>query len=406
MSSTYDVVVVGAGAGGLAAASSLLKRNKNIRIAVVDPSETHDYQPGWTMVGGGIFSQESTRRSMQTVIPSGVAWIRNSVTTFIPETNSIELDNGEQLKYAQLIVAAGLKLDFAAIPGLEQTLGKNGVTSNYRYDLAPYTWDLVQNLKSGHAIFTQPPMPIKCAGAPQKAMYLSGDHWFRTGVLKNINIEFCTSTPGLFGVADYVPALMEYVEKYRAVLNFQHTLISVDGTSKTATFRDAEGNEVIKEFDLLHVCPPQTAPDFIKTSPLADDNGWLEVDQHTLQHTRYDNIWGLGDCTNTPNAKTAAAARAQAPIVAMNVIAALGLGAQKAQYNGYGSCPLTVERGKIVLAEFGYGGKIIPSLPTALLNGKRPTRAAWLLKAVMLPWIYWNAMLKGREWLVKTEAQV
>lgn len=406
MSSTYDVVVVGAGAGGLAAASSLLKRNKNIRIAVVDPSETHDYQPGWTMVGGGIFSQESTRRSMQTVIPSGVAWIRNSVTTFIPETNSIELDNGEQLKYAQLIVAAGLKLDFAAIPGLEQTLGKNGVTSNYRYDLAPYTWDLVQNLKSGHAIFTQPPMPIKCAGAPQKAMYLSGDHWFRTGVLKNINIEFCTSTPGLFGVADYVPALMEYVEKYCAVLNFQHTLISVDGTSKTATFRDAEGNEVIKEFDLLHVCPPQTAPDFIKTSPLADDNGWLEVDQHTLQHTRYDNIWGLGDCTNTPNAKTAAAARAQAPIVAMNVIAALGLGAQKAQYNGYGSCPLTVERGKIVLAEFGYGGKIIPSLPTALLNGKRPTRAAWLLKAVMLPWIYWNAMLKGREWLVKTEAQV
>lgn len=406
MSSTYDVVVVGAGAGGLAAASSLLKRNKNIRIAVVDPSETHDYQPGWTMVGGGIFSQESTRRSMQTVIPSGVAWIRNSVTTFIPETNSIELDNGEQLKYAQLIVAAGLKLDFAAIPGLEQTLGKNGVTSNYRYDLAPYTWDLVQNLKSGHAIFTQPPMPIKCAGAPQKAMYLSGDHWFRTGVLKNINIEFCTSTPGLFGVADYVPALMEYVEKYRAVLNFQHTLISVDGSSKTATFRDAEGNEVIKEFDLLHVCPPQTAPDFIKTSPLADDNGWLEVDQHTLQHTRYDNIWGLGDCTNTPNAKTAAAARAQAPIVAMNVIAALGLGAQKAQYNGYGSCPLTVERGKIVLAEFGYGGKIIPSLPTALLNGKRPTRAAWLLKAVMLPWIYWNAMLKGREWLVKTEAQV
>ena len=405
MSSTYDVVVVGAGAGGLAAASSLLKRSKHIRVAVVDPSETHDYQPGWTMVGGGIFEQKSTRRPMHSLIPAGVSWIRNSVTTFFPETNCVELDNGERLTYSQLVVAAGLKLDFAAIPGLEETLGKNGVTSNYRYDLAPYTWDLVQNLKSGHAIFTQPPMPIKCAGAPQKAMYLSGDHWFRTGVLGNINIEFCTSTPGLFGVADYVPALMEYVEKYRAVLNFQHTLISVDGTSKTATFRDPEGSEVVKQFDLLHVCPPQTAPDFIKASPLADDNGWLEVDQHTLQHTRYDNIWGLGDCTNTPNAKTAAAARAQAPIVAMNVIAALGLGAQKAQYNGYGSCPLTVERGKIVLAEFGYGGKIIPSLPTALLNGKRPTRAAWLLKAVMLPWIYWNAMLKGREWLVKTEAQ-
>ena len=237
-------------------------------------------------------------------------------------------------------------------------------------------------------------------------MYLSGDHWFRTGALQDINIEFCTSTPGLFGVADYVPALMQYVEKYRAKLNFQHTLTAVDGASKTATFSDSEGNEVVKQFDLLHVCPPQKAPEFIAASPLTDESGWLQVDQHTLQHTRYDNIWGLGDCTNTPNAKTAAAARAQAPIVAMNVIAALGLGTKKAQYNGYGSCPLTVERGKIVLAEFGYGGKIIPSLPTALLNGKRPTRAAWFLKAVMLPWIYWNAMLKGREWLIKTEAQV
>ena len=405
MSSIYDVVVVGAGAGGLAAASSLLKRSKNIRVAVVDPSETHDYQPGWTMVGGGIFDQKSTRRSMHSLIPAGVNWIRKSVTSFIPETNSVELDNGERLTYSQLVVAAGLKLDFSAIPGLEETLGQNGVTSNYRYDLAPYTWDLVKDLKSGNAIFTQPPMPIKCAGAPQKAMYLSGDHWFRTGALQNINIEFCTSTPGLFGVADYVPALMEYVEKYRAKLNFQHTLISVDGKNKTATFVDADGSEVIKSFDLLHVCPPQTAPDFIKASPLADSAGWLEVDQHTLQHCRYDNVWGLGDCTNTPNAKTAAAARAQAPIVAINIIAALGLGTQRAQYNGYGSCPLTVERGKIVLAEFGYGGKIIPSLPTGLLNGKRPTRAAWFLKAVMLPWIYWNAMLKGREWLVKTEAR-
>ncbi len=406
MDSSYDVVIVGAGAGGLAATSSLRKRNKNIRIAVVDPSETHDYQPGWTMVGGGIFDQQSTRRSMHSLIPSGVTWVRSAVTTFIPEASSIELDNGDRLSYSQLVVAAGLKLDFAAIPGLEETLGKNGVTSNYRYDLAPYTWDLVKNLKNGQAIFTQPPMPIKCAGAPQKAMYLSGDHWFRTGALQNINIEFCTSTPGLFGVADYVPALMQYVEKYRAKLNFQHTLTAVDGASKTATFTDSEGNEVVKQFDLLHVCPPQKAPEFIAASPLADESGWLQVDQHTLQHTRFDNIWGLGDCTNTPNAKTAAAARAQAPIVAMNVIAALGLGTQKAQYNGYGSCPLTVERGKIVLAEFGYGGKIIPSLPTALLNGKRPTRAAWFLKAVMLPWIYWNAMLKGREWLIKTEAQV
>ena len=297
----------------------------------------------------------------------------------------------------------GASLDFDAVEGLSDTLGKNGVTSNYRYDLAPYTWELVKNLNSGDAIFTQPPMPIKCAGAPQKAMYLSGDHWFKQGRINNINVQFCTSTPGLFGVAEYVPALMEYVEKYQATLNFQHTLTSVDGEKKLATFVDSDGNKVFKRFDMLHVCPPQRAHDFIADSSLSDDAGWLDVDQHSLQHTRHSNVWGLGDCTNSPNAKTAAAARAQAPVVAMNVLAELGLSSGKAAYNGYGSCPLTVERGKIVLAEFGYGGKIIPSLPTKLLNGKRPTRAAWFLKAIMLPWIYWNGMLKGREWLVKIE---
>jgi len=405
LNSIFDVVIVGAGAGGIAAAASLLKRQRGLKVALIDPSETHDYQPGWTMVGGGIFSQASTRRQMSTLIPRHATWIQQAVKGFIPESNTVALDDGQHVTYSQLIVAAGLKLDFDAVQGLSETLGKNGVTSNYRYDLAPYTWELVKNLNSGDAIFTQPPMPIKCAGAPQKAMYLSGDHWFKQGRINNINVQFCTSTPGLFGVAEYVPALMEYVEKYQATLNFQHTLTSVDGENKLATFVDSDGNKVVKRFDMLHVCPPQRAQDFVADSSLSDDAGWLDVDQHSLQHTRHSNVWGLGDCTNSPNAKTAAAARAQAPIVAMNVLAELGLSSEKAAYNGYGSCPLTVERGKIVLAEFGYGGKIIPSLPTSLLNGKRATRAAWFLKAIMLPWIYWNGMLKGREWLVKIEPQ-
>ena len=156
-------------------------------------------------------------------------------------------------------------------------------------------------------------------------------------------------------------------------------------------------------FDLLHVCPPQCAPSFVSESALADESGWVDVDQATLQHKRFDNIWSCGDVMNAPNAKTAAAARAQAPVVAENLLAHRSAQPAALLYNGYGSCPLTVERGKIVLAEFGYGGKLLPSFPRAVLNGQKATRFAWHLKADVLPWIYWNAMLKGREWMLKNE---
>lgn len=395
----YDVVVVGAGAAGIATAASLLNRQRDLSIAFVDAAEMHYYQPGWTMVGGGIFQAPSTGRSMASVIPRGTTWIKQNVSEFDPDNNAVTLDNGERIHYQQLVVAPGLKLNWEGVEGLAENLGRNGVTSNYSFQTAPYTWELVQNLQSGNALFTQPAMPIKCAGAPQKAMYLSGDYWHRQGRLGGINIEFCTTTPGLFGVAAYVPALMEYVERYGAQLNFETTLTKIDGERKVATFKTAAG-EIEKPFDMIHVCPPQCAPDFIRQSPLADQAGWVDVDQETLQHKRYSNIWSCGDAMNAPNAKTAAAARAQAPVVAHNLLAARAQGGREALYNGYGSCPLTVERGKIVLAEFGYGGALLPSFPKAILNGLRPTRLAWHLKADLLPWIYWNAMLKGREWMV------
>ncbi len=403
----FDVVIVGAGAGGISVAASLKSRNSNLSVAIIDPADIHYYQPGWTMVGGGIFDAQDTAKTMGSLIPRGVKWIKAAVAAFEPENNAVILDGCRVVKYDRLVVCPGLKLDWGAIEGLEETLGRNGVTSNYRYDLAPYTWQLVQELKEGRALFTQPPMPIKCAGAPQKAMYLSGDAWSRNGALNGIDIQFMNAGGVLFGVKDYVPALMDYVEKYDATLNFFHNLVSVDGLAKKATFKvakpDTDATEVTVDFDMMHVCPPQTAPDFIRVSPLADAAGWVDVDQATLRHKSYDNIWSLGDVMNAPNAKTAAAARKQAPTVAENIMADIAGRSSVAQYDGYGSCPLTVERGKIVLAEFGYGGVLKPSFPKMLLDGTKPTRAAWFLKEKMLPPIYWKAMLRGKEWLAKPE---
>jgi sulfide:quinone oxidoreductase len=403
----HDIVIVGAGAAGIAAASSLLARNERLDIAVIDPADTHYYQPGWTMVGGGIFRPETTARAMAAVLPHKVHWIKASVATFDPDNHAVVLEDCRVIHYRKLIVCPGLKLDWGAIDGLAETLGRNGVTSNYRYDLAPYTWQLVQEMKRGRAIFTQPPMPIKCAGAPQKAMYLSSDYWERSGLLQDIQVQMFNPGAVLFGVADYVPALMEYVERYGIGLNFGYNLTAIDGPGKVATFRrvlpDGTVESVTRDFEMIHVVPPQKAPDFIRVSPLADQAGWVDVDQNTLRHKKFADVFALGDVINAPNAKTAAALRKQAPVVAHNVLASLGMARGQASYDGYGSCPLTVARGKIVLAEFLYGGKVAPSFPAWLINGKRPSRLAWLLKERVLPPLYWRAMLKGREWLAKPE---
>ena len=412
---THQVVIIGGGAAGIAVAASLLARSPQLDIAIIDPADIHYYQPGWTMVGGGVFDASVTARTMASVLPRGVHWIKSAVAAFEPERDAVILDGCRVVKYKQLVVCAGLKLDWHGIEGLSETLGLNGVTSNYRYDLAPYTWRLVQQIgrerRDAKALFTQPPMPIKCAGAPQKAMYLSADHWRRTGVLGSVDIQFCNAGAVLFGVADYVPALMEYVKAYNIGLNFGQTLLSVDGPARKATFSktNADGSKelITRDFDMIHVVPPQKSPDFIRVSPLADAAGWIDVDPATLRHQTYPNIFGLGDAGNTPNAKTAAAARKQAPVVAHNLLAALGAPGDavrcEAHYDGYGSCPLTVERGKIVLAEFTYGGKLAPSFPTWLVDGTRPSRLAWYLKERILPPLYWEGMLKGREWMAQPE---
>lgn len=397
-----DIVVIGGGSAGIGLLASLLKRDPHLNITLIEPSDYHCYQPAWTLVGGGAYDVKKTRRPLADVLPNGVTWVQAAVTELLPEAQTLVLDSGQRVTWNNLIVCPGLRLAWEKVEGLQDTLGQNGVTSNYSYEHAAYTWQLVQQLKGGKAIFTQPAMPIKCAGAPQKAMYLSCDHWLKQGHLKNIDVEFDLAGAALFGVATFVPPLMKYVEKYRARLAFNSNLVKVDGPARKAWFevKDAAGTLTVEEksFDLLHVVPPQVSPDFIRQSPLADAAGWCEVNPHSLQHLRYPHVFGLGDVCGTTNAKTAAAVRKQIVVVAENLLALRKQAPLPLKYDGYGSCPLTVEKGKVVLAEFGYGGKLLPTFP---LDPTRARRSMWFLKATLLPWFYWNGMLKGREWLTR-----
>lgn len=403
---SFDVVIVGGGAAGIGVAANLLRRAPAMRVAIIEPSARHYYQPAWTLVGGGVFDYARTERAEARLIPQGAEWIKAAAAEFEPDGNSVTLEDDRKVSYRTLVVCPGIKLDWDAVEGLRNTLGQNGVTSNYQPGLSPYTWSLVKTMREGRAIFTQPPLPFKCTGAPQKAMYLACSYWELQATLGGINVEFNTAGEVLFGVPDFVPPLMEYVKRYNAKLCFSSNLTKVDGPAKKAWFEisDKDGNKTIEEktFDMLHVCPPQTSPDFIRVSPLADQAGWVEVNPDTLQHVRWPNVFGLGDACSAPNAKTAAAVRKQVPVVARNLSAVLAGNELPALYEGYGSCPLTVERGRVVLAEFGYGGKLQPTFP---LDPVKPRWIWWVLKTKILPFVYWGMMLKGVDWLAEPKSR-
>ncbi len=378
--------------------ASRLKRKKVTDIAVIEPSEKHFYQPLFTLVGAGCVDAKKTERTEASVMPKGIHWIKDAASAFDPENNSVETAGGKTISYDILIVCPGIQLDRDQIPGVSDTLGKNGVSSNYRIDLAPKTWDFIQNTKSGSAVFTMPSGPIKCAGAPQKIAYLACDYWRSQGVLDNIDVHLVLPTPRTFGVSVFADALDEVVADYGINLHVLADLSSIDPDAKTATFISMEegGPGFDLSYDMLHVVPHQSAPDWVKSSPLAtnEPTGYVDVDKNTHQHVRYPNVFALGDAGSTPNSKTGAAIRKQSPVVEANILAQTAGKKLDASYGGYASCPLTTSRSKMLLAEFDYTMEPTPSIP--LLNFQKPRRDAWLLKKYGLPILYWNLLLKGR----------
>ena len=393
----HTILIVGGGAAGVSVANNMRRQNATIKIALIEPSEKHYYQPGFTIIGGGAYTLKQTTRNEADLIHPTVTWLKDYAETFQPDENTVTLRSGESIGYDYLVVCPGLQLDWDKIAGLKETLGKNNVCSNYSAETAEYTWECIKNSESGTALFTQPPMPIKCAGAPQKIMYLAADRFRKKGILDKFNIEFCNAGPAIFGIPFFAKALSKVVAGYGIKTNFNHNLVAIDGPAKTATFEmtDAEGNkqQVVKAFDMIHVTPPQSAPDFIKKSPLANAGGWVDVHDKTLQHNKYPNIFGLGDATSTPNAKTAAAVRKQVPILVDNILHLINGKAVEEKYDGYGSCPLTTSLSTVMLAEFAYGGKVTPSFP--LLDPRKNLFIWWIGKKIGFPWMYWHLMIKG-----------
>lgn len=426
------VLIIGGGTGGIMTATQLLKHD-GIKVSVLEPAQCHYYQPAWTLVGANAYDFSKTKRRMDEVMPSNVNWIKDFAEKFDAENNKLITKSGNEIEYDFLVVSPGIKIDTSLIEGLTEAIDKGVVCSNYTDP--EHTWEVLKNFKGGTALFTQPATPIKCGGAPQKIMYLADDHFRRVGLRRKTDIVFATPGSVIFGVKPIKETLMKVVNRKDINLRFSHKLVKVDGEKQIAWYQltsdpkagncvvmsdDESGvideninynNKNVKvtqedeligiHFDMMHLAPPQTAPDFIRNSDLSNDAGWFDVDKETMQHVKYENIFGVGDATSAPTAKTGAAIRKQVPVVVENILSMIkseSLGGKK--YNGYSSCPLVTGYGKMVLAEFDYSSTFTPDPKLKMMlisDSSKEHRRLWWLKKYILPYLYWNKMMKGED---------
>lgn len=404
-SGNHKVVIIGGGSAGLAVSHQLMRSGGFAKddVAVVDASEWHHYQPGWTLVGGGLKDKRELRRPLSSLLDVNLKHYASNVDSFSPEQNSITLKDGSKVSYDQLVVVPGLSINYDAIKGLPEALAdpQSLVSSIYGYDTCDKVFDTISKLSSGKAIFTQPAGVIKCAGAPQKAMWLALDHWKKAGLYSTsgdgaIKIDFATGLPVMFGVPKYSERLNELRQERGVGGLFEHDLVAIEN-GDTAVFARPGGQEQVKKrFDLLHVTPKMGPLATIKNSPLADGAGFVEVDQGTTRHKRYDNVWSIGDASSLPTSKTAAAITAEAPVLVRNLGQTLEGKQPDAIYDGYTSCPLLTEYGKVMLAEFQYGGKPKETFGELFgIDQGTPRTAFYHLKKDFFPWVYYNSYVKG-----------
>lgn len=389
----HDVVVVGGGAAGLSVSHQLRRAMKGLDVAIVEPSSKHYYQPGWTMVGGGVINKRETERNEADLIPAGAKWIKSAVEQFVPEENAVVTSDGQTVHYKYLVVCPGIQINWDNVKGLRDALGKKGVSSNYSYEYADKTWDHVKHFNGGNAIFTHPATPIKCGGAPQKIMYLAEENWRKRGV--HADVSFYTGGPAIFASPYYGKVLTRICQERGIHTHFKHDLVEVRGANQEAVFKDLNTQELVTvPYDFMHVTPPMGPPSFVKSSPLADAGGWVDVDKHTLRHKKYANVFGLGDASNLPTSKTAAAVSSQAAVATANLLATIRdpNAALPESYTGYTSCPLVTGYGKLVLAEFDYSLQPCETFP---VDQSKERRSMYHLKKDVMPPMYWHGLIKG-----------
>ena len=397
------IVIAGAGAAGLTAAAQLAQRLEGAQITLVDARKAHFYQPGFTLVAGGIKPASYVISSTRDYVPSGVELLEEAVAEIDPEGRKVVTATGKPVPYDYLIVATGLRLDYAAIEGMDvEQIGNNGLGSIYHSpEKAAATWQAMSKFadSGGVGVFLRPGTEMKCAGAPLKYTFLTDDHLRRRGNRGKAEIIYNANNKVLFSVPIVHEKVRMLFEERDIRMNYERTLAAIDLGKRIATFKTAEG-PVELQYDFINVIPPMRAADVVRNSPLPWQegnwaaDGWIEVDKHTLRHKRFDNVFAVGDVAGVPKGKTAASVKWQVPVAVDHLVAQIEGRESQAHYGGYTSCPLITRLGQAMLIEFDYKDNLVPSFP-GIIAPLEELWISWVMKTMALKPTY-ISMLHGR----------
>jgi sulfide:quinone oxidoreductase len=408
---TASIIIIGAGAAGTGIANRLTQRLEGAQITIIDPRPEHLYQPGLSLVAAGLKPASYVVSRTTDWLPRGVTLIAEAAAAIDPEARTVATAGGQTLSYDFLIVAPGLVLDHDAIEGFSlDMVGSNGIGALYAgAEYAARTWQAAKAFTEtgGVAVMTRPATEMKCAGAPLKHAFLVEDIASRAVGKGNYEIHYAAPQGALFGVPIVAEKVRMLFGQRGIATHMQHTLKSIDAGAKRAVFAqtgtdpatgEAVTSSVEMEYDYLHVIPPQRAPEVIRQSGLSwadkwTDQGWVEVDQKTMRHLRYPEIFAIGDVAGVPKGKTAASVKWQIPVVEDHLVAAIAGSEGTATYEGYTSCPLITRVGRAMLIEFDYNNNLVPSFP-GVIAPLEELWISWLMKELALKPTY-NAMLRG-----------
>ncbi|TDR34807.1 NAD(P)/FAD-dependent oxidoreductase [Aquamicrobium defluvii] len=396
------VVIAGAGAAGLALASRLRRSMPNATITIIDAKKEHHFQPGFTLVGAGIWSPAQVTEQNVDYIPRGVEWVEAAVAEFDPDANGVVTTTGQRIDYDFLLVATGLNLNYEAIEGMDVSLiGRDGIASIYAGpEQANASATAIDRFieAGGVGLFGRPAGEMKCAGAPLKITFITDDKARSRGRRGAVELVYNAHNPAVFSVAPVNDKVTEMFAGRDIAVNYSHVLKAIDPGAKQATYA-TESGDITLDYDFIHVVPPMRAPNAVLASPLPWQDGalaadgWIEADKATLRHPRYPNVFAVGDIAGVPRGKTAASVKWQVPVVVDNLVAETAGRSPQAVYNGYTSCPMVTGIGKAMLIEFDYDGNLIPSFP--FIDPLKELWVSWLIEEKGLLGAY-RAMLRGR----------